>query len=142
MVPREGFEPSRQILSNGFSYYYSFHYHFCLQSGLYLHHFTDGNRQVSTPSLLNQTIIKDVCHSDANTFVNPLFSQFLRFRKSCKILFVQIFNIYLLNMVDFSQHTLYKKELGSVLPVSSGFTEFDSFSPRSFLPWDSFVFLV
>lgn len=37
---------------------------------------------------LNYAITEDDFDSDANTFVNPLFSQFLRFRKSYKILFV------------------------------------------------------
>lgn len=37
LVLETGIEPVWLTLTEGFSYCYSFHYHFCLQSGLYLH---------------------------------------------------------------------------------------------------------
>ena len=37
-VPRAGIEPARPFRAKGFSYHYGFRHHFCLWSGLFLHH--------------------------------------------------------------------------------------------------------
>jgi hypothetical protein len=52
LVPGAGLEPAR-LVSERFSYHYSFHYPFSLWSGLYLHHSIatlDARRLVSTRS--------------------------------------------------------------------------------------------
>ena len=54
MVPKAGLEPARALTPAGFSYYYSFHYHYyvCSLDFLFTMSFDLGiARQVSTPYL-------------------------------------------------------------------------------------------